>query len=156
MSTLLGQTIATPAGTVGNRVADAMVTCPKTHGSDSSVAEVRALFDDDHVHIALIVAEGRLITTIERPDLAAATSSSTPTAELGTLVGRTVGPSYPLDAAMAALTRERRRRLAVVDRFGRLLGLLCLKRDGKGCCTDVGIRARASEPRSSAGLGVGR
>jgi CBS-domain-containing membrane protein len=142
----LGHTLAAQEGAVGNRVGDAMVTCPKTHSPESSVEEIRALLDDDHVHIALIVAtDGRLVTTIERSDLAAATSSSTPVAELGTLVGRTVGPSYPLDAATAALSRDRRRRLAVVDHSGRLLGLLCLKRDGKGYCTDEGIRARENE-----------
>ena len=142
----LTQTLTAQEGAVGNRVGDAMVTCPKTHGPESSVEQIRGLFDDDHVHIALIVAaDGRLITAIERSDLAAVTSGSTPVAGLGTLVGRTVGPWFPLDAATAALTRERRRRLAVVDHSGRLLGLLCLKRDGKGYCTDEGIRARENE-----------
>ena len=146
MTALLGQTLAARQHGVGNRAADAMVTCPKTHSPESSVEEIRALFDDEHVHIALIVGrDGRLITTIERPDLAAAVPSSTPVAELGTLVGRTVGPSSPLDAATAALLREGRRRLAVVDRSGRLLGLLCLKRHGNGYCSDEGVRARARE-----------
>jgi hypothetical protein len=39
--------------------------------------------------------------------------------------------------------RERRRRLAVVDESGRLLGLLCLKKDQCGYCSDEGIRERA-------------
>ncbi|MGW1564687.1 hypothetical protein ACWCQ1_51030 [Streptomyces sp. NPDC002144] len=38
-----------------------------------------------------------------------------------------------------------RRRLAVTDGCGRLLGLLCLKRSGNGYCSDEGIRARADE-----------
>jgi CBS-domain-containing membrane protein len=150
MSTLLEQTLAVGQGTARTRVADSMITCPKTHGPGSSVDEIRALFDDDHVHIALIVAaDRRLITTIERSDLAAATARSGPVAGLGTLAGRTVGPSSPLDAATATLVREGRRRLAVVDHSGRLLGLLCLKRDGKGYCSDDGIRARANEFRRS-------
>jgi CBS-domain-containing membrane protein len=146
MSTLLERTFTVGHGTAGNRVADAMITCPKTHGPGSSVEEIHALFDDDHVHIALIVAaDGRLITTIERSDLAAATARSGPVAGLGTLAGRTVGPSSPLDAATAALARKGRRRLAVVDHRGRLLGLLCQKRDGRGYCTDEGVRSRARE-----------
>jgi hypothetical protein len=38
-----------------------------------------------------------------------------------------------------------RRRLAVTDEAGRLLGLLCLKKDGTGYCSDDGIRERAAE-----------
>jgi hypothetical protein len=45
----------------------------------------------------------------------------------GSLGGRTAGPADPLGAAAATLLREGRRRLAVVDDSGRLLGLLCLK-----------------------------
>jgi CBS domain-containing protein len=127
-------------------VSDAMVTIPKTRGPDVSLEEIRDLFDDDHVRMALIVdAAGRLLTTIERQDLIAAAElpSSTRIARLGTLVGRTVRPSTLLSAATATLLRERKRRLAVVDDRGRLLGLLCLKRDGTGFCSDEGIRRRA-------------
>jgi CBS-domain-containing membrane protein len=125
-------------------IADAMVTYPKMHGPGSGLAEIRAFFEDDHVRMALIVAtDGRLVTTIEQPDLAAATWSAARVAKLGTLTGRTAGPADPLGAATAALLREGRRRLAVVDDSGRLLGLLCLKRDGTGYCSDEGIRERA-------------
>ena len=128
------------------RVADAMVTCPKTHGPGIGLAKIRALFEDDHVHMALIVAaDGRLVTTIERADLAAATSSFAPVAKLGTLIGRTAGPADPLAAATATLLRQGRRRLAVVDHSGRLLGLLCMKKDRTGYCSDEGIRQRAQE-----------
>ena len=135
----------TAAVATEKRVADAMVTCPKTDGPESGLEKIRACFEDDHLHMALIVApDGRLVTTIERPDLAAATSSSAPAARLGTLIGRTAGPADPLAAATAALLRAGRRRLAVVDDSGRLLGLLCLKKDGTGYCSDEGIRERAS------------
>jgi hypothetical protein len=128
----------------GRPVADAMVTRPKTHGPRSGLETIRAFFGDDHVHLALIVAtDGRLVTTIERSDLAAATSGSVSVAKLGTLIGRTAGPADPLGAVTATLLREGRRRLAVVDGSGRLLGLLCLKRDGTGYCSDEGIRERA-------------
>ena len=157
MTTLLEQTLAVGQGTAGTRVADAMITCPKTHGPRSSIDEIRALFDDDHVHIALIVAAGgRLISTIERSDLAAATAYSGPVAGLGTLAGRTVGPSSHLEVAAAALVREGRRRLAVVDHRGRLLGLLCQKWGGRGYCTDEGVRSRARDvhgPNQHVGAG---
>jgi CBS-domain-containing membrane protein len=123
-----------------------MVTGPKTFGPGVGLAEIRSFFADDHVHLALIVArDGRLVTTIERADLAPATSGFTSAAELGTLIGRTVGPADPLAAATAALLREGRRRLAVVDDTGCLLGLLCLKKNGTGYCSDEGIRDRARE-----------
>jgi hypothetical protein len=135
------------AGDSRTRVADVMVTCPKTHALDSGLDDIVALFEDDHVHMALIVgADGRLVTTIERSDLVPRPSSSTPVAALGTLFGRTVGPADGVAPATAVLLRDRRRRLAVVDHSGsgRLLGLLCLKRDGTGFCSDEGIRARAA------------
>jgi CBS-domain-containing membrane protein len=130
----------------GESVADAMVTCPTTHGLDTAVDEIRAFFADDHVHMALIVAAGqRLVTTIERADLPASSSGLPPAAELGTLTGRTVSPSAALDAVTAALLRDRRRRLAVVDDRGRLLGLLCLKKSCTGYCSDGDVRERAGE-----------
>lgn len=126
------------------RVADVMVSSPKTHGPEAGLAKVRAFFEDDHHHMALIVAsDGRLLTTIERPDLAAATSSSVPIATIGTLIGRTAWPADPLAAVTVELLRNGRRRLAVIDYSGRLLGLLCLKKDGTGYCSDEGIRERA-------------
>ncbi|UUU19612.1 CBS domain-containing protein [Streptomyces sp. DSM 40750] len=128
-----------------DRVADVMVTCPKTLTPLAGVDDLRALFSDDHVHMALVVdSDGRLVTTIERADIPEA-PNSTPVTEFGALLGRTVQPSYPLDAATTRMIHEARRRLAVVDDAGRLLGLLCLKRDGSGFCTNEGIHARADE-----------
>ena len=128
------------------RVADAMITAPKTLDPASGLDELRSVFGDDHVHLALVVgADGRLMTTVERSDLATPAVGRTSVAEVGTLVGRTVGPSDPLDAVAARLVADRRRRLAVVDDDGRLLGLLCLKRDRTGFCTDEGVRERALE-----------
>jgi predicted transcriptional regulator len=145
MSSVTGRSM-TYGSAVRNRVADVMVTCPKTLGPLSRVDDLRALFSDDHVHMALVVnSDGRLITTIERPDIPEAAYNSAAVTEFGTLVDRTVQASYPLDAATTAMRFEARRRLAVVDDFGRLLGLLCLKRDGTGYCSNEGIRARADE-----------
>jgi CBS-domain-containing membrane protein len=135
-------------------VDDVMVTCPKRHAPESGIDEIRALFGDDHVHMALIVdTGGRLVTTIERPDLA---DTATGTArELGTLAGRTVHPSAALAGTTSALLQSKRRRLAVVDDVGRLLGLLCLKRDGTGYCSDEGVRRRERERTAIGGVPFG-
>jgi CBS-domain-containing membrane protein len=131
-------------------VADAMVYHPKTFGPTATLHDVLAFFEDDHVHMALVVAgDGRLVTTIVRSDLPDGAARSTPATELGTLSGRTVESDCPLDAATARLKREKRRRLAVVDRAGVLLGLLCLTRHGNSYCSDDGIRARAQERERS-------
>ncbi len=132
----------------GGRVADVMIRFPKTHGCGSRLEQIRAFFEDDHLHMALIVAmHGRLVTTIERSDLVTAMSAFTPATELGTLTGRTTGPTDPLDAATLTMLRGRRRRLAVVDDSGQLRGLLCLKKDETGYCSDEGIRERGHQAR---------
>jgi CBS-domain-containing membrane protein len=132
----------------GGCVGDCMVTICKTHGPDTRLAEIRRLFDDDHVHMALIVAaDSELLTTIERADLSETTPGSIQARDLGTIASRVIGPHQSLADAMAALKWGRRRRLAVIDDSGRLLGLLCLKRHGDGFCSDEGVRQRAAEIR---------
>ena len=121
-----------------------MVTVPKTHGIDTPLADIQKLFEDGHVHMALIVADGRLVTTIDRSDLFEALGGSTPANQVGTLLGRTISPDTPLDEVTNALRRADSRRLAVADGSGQLLGLLCLKRDGSGYCSDEGVRHRAA------------
>jgi CBS domain-containing protein len=134
-----------PPQSVVTRVRDAMVTGPKTHGKDTPLEDIRSLFEDDHVHMALIVAHGRLITTVQRSDLIEPFPRSMPAYCLGTLVGRTISPNRPLDEVTAALNRSGKRRLAVTNGSGELLGLLCLKRDRSGYCSDDGIRHRATQ-----------
>lgn len=128
------------------RAADAMVSRPKTLGPDTSVAALHRFFADEHVHMALIVdAAGRLLTTIERGDLPSNTSvQPVAIAELGRLRDRTVAPTTPLVDVTVRLQEQGRRRLAVVDDADVLLGLLCLKRDGTGYCSDLGILARSA------------
>ncbi len=109
-----------PECCLGDLVADDMVTALKTHGPERQPQTIRQFFEDDNVHMALVVAaDGRLVTTIERSDLAEATPGPRRAAELGTLVGRTVAPSQAVAAARETLVREGRRRLAVVDASGR-------------------------------------
>lgn len=128
------------------RVADAMVTIPKTLSPEASHLDVELLFRNDHVQMALVVEpDGLLVTTIERSDLGSGSPIGSYAADLGRLAGRTISPDQSLAWAAIRLRHEGRRRLAVVDATGHLLGLLCRKRDGSGFCSDSGVRARADE-----------
>ncbi|HZT85441.1 MAG TPA: CBS domain-containing protein [Gaiellaceae bacterium] len=119
-----------------------MVKRPVVHPPTASVGELRAFFDDDHVHMALLVADGILVAAVEREDLAAATCDALPALELGPLGGRTVAADTSLGDALAAMRRDGRRRLAVTGAGERLLGLLCLKASGRGFCSDADVSGR--------------
>lgn len=127
-------------------VRDVMVTAPKLLGPDATVDQIRLVFEDNHVHMALIVAKDRrLLTAIDRSDIPPAVDGTARASALGTLVGRTVNPDCLLSTATSDLRSSGRRRFAVTDEQNRLLGLLCLKRSGNGYCSDEGVRARAEE-----------
>jgi CBS-domain-containing membrane protein len=125
-------------------VAQAMVTRLKLSVPGLSRSDLNRLFTDDHVHAALVIDDGRLLTVIERADLEDSHPDADP-CSLGTLTGRVVAPGAPLAAVHARMRQERRRRLAVIDESGRLLGLLCLKKSGTGFCSDADVRSRELE-----------
>jgi hypothetical protein len=125
-------------------VAQAMVTNPKVSGPGLSRSDLDQLFADDHVHAALVIEDGRLVTVIQRTDLEDSLPDADP-CSLGTLTGRVVAPGAPLAAVHAHMRQEQRRRLAVIDESGRLLGLLCLKKSGTGFCSDADVRSRELE-----------
>lgn len=128
-------------------VADAMVSIPKLLAWKVTRSEIEAFFADDHVHAALLVQGQRLITVVERADLERAGPREFGHM-LGRLAGRTVPPETPLSTAMELMKEHGRRRLAVTDHHGDLLGLLCLKRSGNGFCTDQGVTDRARQRRT--------
>lgn len=128
----------------GASVAAVMVTRPKTWQTTTTVADARAAFADDHVHCVLIVEDSTLLAVVERADLHGA-APDTPALRAGRLAGRTVGPQEDHETVRRRMTAARRRRMAVVDADGRLLGLLCLKRTGVGFCSDADTVARAAE-----------
>lgn len=136
---LVGPAVA--ARTVGQ----VMLRSPRRSDPATTVAQARVFFADDHVHALLVVDGDRLLSVVERSDLADPGPSDgfLPVRAFGRTSGRVVGPALPLDEAMVLLGSERRR-LAVVDE-GRLVGLLCLKRSRTGFCTDDDVRARATE-----------
>jgi CBS domain-containing protein len=119
-----------------------MVTKPAVHRPSLTVGELRALFEDDHIHMALLVEEGELVGAIERGDVVAATGNGTPAREIASIDGRTIGPDVTLATAFAVMKRLGRRRLAVTTDGSTLLGLLCLKASGRGFCSDEDVTAR--------------
>jgi CBS domain-containing protein len=131
----------------GPTVADVMIGRPKTLPSDASVAAARAVLADDHVVLVLLTEDGVLRGTLLREDLPDTAPGPAPALPLSRLTGRTVAPGAPLADVHELLVRTGRRRLAVVDEEGRLLGLVCLKRRRTGYCTDAGVAERARSRR---------
>jgi CBS domain-containing protein len=139
---------------IGKTVAEVMVTQPKSLPVDATAGEVLGVFDDEHVHMVLLVERGILRGTLERRDLPTDLWSDAargrrrmhrPALALATLSGRTVPPTMPVLEAWELLMARRSRRSAVVDERGALLGLLCLKRRLTGFCSDADVAARAAE-----------
>jgi CBS domain-containing protein len=119
-----------------------MVRRPAVHRPTATVAELRAFFDDDHVHMALIVDNGILVGVIERDDLTTATTDKSTAREIAKLDGLTIRPDAALAEARARMTRDGRRRVAVMTEESALVGLLCLKASGRGFCSDEDVAAR--------------
>ena len=145
---------AEPALT-GLTVKDVMVTAPATMRPTATVAEARAFFADDHVHMALIATSGRLLGTLVRADLDDLDDDAAPALSRSRLDGRSVALEKPAEDVRLRLIAHGVRRLAVVDDAGALAGLLCLKRKLTGFCTDADVTARAAE-RAAAPTARGR
>jgi hypothetical protein len=136
-------------------VEEAMLGSAKLHGRATTAAELRALFTDEHVHCALLVEAGRLVAVVGNDDLGSAPADAL-AACYGRLGGRVVYPGADLEATRLSMLGQGRRRLAVIDEDGMLLGLLCLKRSGLGFCTDCDVQARARERRQAGPAGRNR
>jgi len=125
------------------KVADNVVRQPLTLPLTTTVAEARAEFADDHMHMLLLTANGFLIGTLVRSDIAETDSDADLALVYASMEGRTVPPSVNAEVMRRVLVANGDRRRAVVDREGRLVGLLCLKRRMTGFCSDADIAARA-------------
>ncbi|MDL5154402.1 CBS domain-containing protein [Actinomycetospora termitidis] len=126
-------------------VSDAHLRTPKVHGPDVSAGAARAFFLDGHVHALLLVsAAGVLVSVVERGDLEGVPDAAR-ARSVGRLAGRVAGPGDDLEETRQAMATRAQRRLAVVDRDGVLLGLLCLKRHGRGFCSAADVAARDAE-----------
>lgn len=122
-------------------VADAMLTDVKLSDTTTTAAQLRRLFENRHVHAAVVLDGPRLVAVVERADLVGV-ADPVAARVLGRRAGRTVAPDADLDETWTAMRADGRRRLAVVDADGTFRGLLCLKRTGSGFCTDNGVRDR--------------
>jgi CBS domain-containing protein len=122
-----------------------MIINPKVCPLTATISCVRELFSDDHVHAALIKDGRRLVSVVEWGDLHRDLPDSAPAVSVGRLAGRTIAPDAPLPVVHRRMLAEGRRRLAVVDDRGDLIGLLCLKRSGLGFCSDIDIWDREAE-----------
>lgn len=129
----------------GRTVADVMASTPRTLPPTTTVADARAFFEDDHVHMALIAASGVLLGTLVRADLVGSeVGASVPALSRSLLDGRLVGGDERAEEVRMRMIDRGQRRLAVVDGSGLLVGLLCLKRKLTGFCSDADIAARAA------------
>ncbi len=123
-------------------VEDAMLHRPKSWPTSLTVGDAREVLSDDHLHAILVVDGAVLRGVIVEGDVPAEAEDDQPALVHARLEGRTVRTGTGLDAAQALLEQSRSRRLAVVDAAGALVGLLCLKRHGRGFCSDAGVEAR--------------
>ncbi|GAB3279904.1 CBS domain-containing protein [Kineosporia babensis] len=135
---------APSAELLGLQVGDVLVRMPKTLPTGVTVPQALAEFDDDHVHMLLLVApDGTLAGTLVRDDLPDAANG--PALAYATLDGRTLEATLSAEEARQQLLAAGQRRRAVVDDAGRLIGLLCLKRRRTGFCSDANVASRAAE-----------
>ena len=124
-------------------VAEFMICRPKVLSDTATIGDIRDFFLDDHVHAALIVQAVALLSVVERADLDSTTPTRIMARTVGRLDDRVVAATEPLAVARQRMQLSGRRRLAVVNADGELVGLLCLKRSGLGFCSDDDVQARA-------------
>ncbi|MEJ2865875.1 hypothetical protein [Actinomycetospora flava] len=96
------------------------------------------------MHALLLVRGDVLVAVVERDDLAGVAGTAR-ARSAGGLAGRVVGPDEDLETTRLTMAAQHRRRLAVVDHCGVLLGLLCLKKHGRGFCSSDDVAAREAE-----------
>lgn len=156
MNTATGSASVSAARIRGRTVADALVRHPKVCDAETRVGEIRHLFEDDHVHAALLVfPDGRLRSVVDRADLTPALPDSLPAHRVGALEGRLVAKNADLEQTWHAMRAAGRRRLAVIQ-DGYLVGLLCLKRTGLGFCTDADVENRSKSKSTQVPEALGR
>jgi CBS domain-containing protein len=129
-----------------------MLRNPTLFGPDATIGQVRDFLGGEHVHAALITEDGRQLSVVEPVDLTGSEpAENAPALMVGRLHGRVVRPDADLFTTWEAMRMRARRRLAVVDEQGDLLGLLCLKRSGHGFCSEADVRARSEDRRRDPG-----
>ncbi|MCO7237803.1 CBS domain-containing protein [Aeromicrobium sp. CnD17-E] len=139
---------APAAGRSSPVVEDEMLHRPKSWPTSLTVGHAREVLADDHLHAILVVDGAVLRGVIVEGDVPDDVEDDQPALVHARLDGRTVRVGTTLDEARELLEQSRSRRLAVVDAAGLLVGLLCLKRHGRGFCSDAGVEARRASRAS--------
>jgi CBS domain-containing protein len=116
----------------GETAADLMLREPKTLPIDATVREARAVLDDPHVQLLLLVDDasfGGAITEIPRDADADAPARTFAGSDVAT-----ISPDAPAADAFARTFESPFRRVVVVDEDRTLRGLLCLNESRTRFC----------------------
>lgn len=117
------------------RVRDAMVASPKTMAADGTVGDLRGMFANPHVAMALLVDGAAFAGVLRRDALPADVPDDRPARGLARRDVPTIEPDAPLEDARRILDESDERRLVVLDPDGSTLrGLLCLTPDRGAFC----------------------
>jgi CBS domain-containing protein len=119
----------------GLSVRDVMIPAPKTLPVTASVADLRALFANDHVRSAVLVDGPAFVGMIDREAVPSDVAGDQPALSYAVCDLPTVGPGDRMTVALERLDEAGALRLAVVDSDGSTLrGLLCLNGQASGFC----------------------
>jgi|SRR5215210_3453769 len=120
-------------------VRDVMVRRPKTLPAQTTVAELRAHFENPRVRTALLADGGRFAGAIAPEELPGDADGSEPASAHARTDLPTLAPDATMSDAMALLDSRGDNRLIVLDEDGETIaGLLCLDKPGTGFCSDSG------------------
>jgi tRNA-Thr(GGU) m(6)t(6)A37 methyltransferase TsaA len=115
-------------------VRDVMCLDPRTVPHHATIGEVRQLFDNPRIRVALLVQHGTCIGVIGRGNIEATARDEDAAGSIAR-TPETIPAEASLAQAHRALVGHATGRLVVVDEHGKLQGLLCLKHSGTGFCS---------------------
>ena len=120
-------------------VKDVMHADPPTLARTATVGDARAWFAGGASRrLALVADAGRYVGSVTRADAEGASDADRPVIEIA-IYGRTVRPGETAAAGRDEALASDTRRVPVVDRDGRLLGVLALTSDARFfSCRDEG------------------
>ena len=93
------------------------------------------------MHMAVLV-DGRGSSAVERSDLRPSHPGDCPGMAFGHVARHTGRPEASAAGLLGRMQRTGRRRLAVTDGEGALVGLLCLDGSGPGFCSNEDVASR--------------
>lgn len=119
----------------GLLVRDVMLPSPKTLPADASAGDLRRLFVEGRVLVALLVDDdGAFVGAVEHDELSADIPDERPARELVSQGVESIAPKETAAEALSRLDERAGKRMVVLDADGRLRGLICLTADRSGFC----------------------